>query len=537
MTGLQDLEGGKLRYWFKFLIAKSTLIFLWLYATITSIHARKADYKIKKRVPPIKHELCKKSVSELVSLLKNKQVSSHSIVEQYIDHIQNVNKVLNCLVDERFAEALEESKRADAAIQTANDVEELFSKQPLLGIPFTVKENLAVKGLKHSSARTRVPVRIADEDADAVSRLRARGGIPLLVSNAPELCLNIETVSKIGRTRNPYDTTKTVGGSSGGEASLLGSGASAVGIASDIVGSIRIPAMFCGVYGHKPTPGCVSIKGHIPISTDPKWDYYFTVGPMVRYAVDLPLIFKNMVSEESLPSLRLDVPVEVSRIKVYYMVGEGELSLTQSQPSERVRLALETAIQSLKDHHNCVCEKVDLNYMVDSADYNQAVLAMKGVENVFQASDDPEDWGTTEVLWMFLKKLLHRTDADFGALLWGPMRYLAKLESLMSNTGVERRIEKGKFLFTEMLGDDAVFIYPTFSVEAQKHHAIAKHAMDVSYTSVFNVFGVPATQCPIKIDAGLPVGVQVVAAPHQDRLCFAIAQALETTCGGWIPPS
>ncbi|CAB0016501.1 unnamed protein product [Nesidiocoris tenuis] len=486
MTGLQDLEGGKLRYWFKFLIAKSTLIFLWLYATITSIHARKADYKIKKRVPPIKHELCKKSVSELVSLLKNKQVSSHSIVEQYIDHIQNVNKVLNCLVDERFAEALEESKRADAAIQTANDVEELFSRQPLLGIPFTVKENLAVKGLKHSSARTRVPVRIADEDADAVSRLRAHGGIPLLVSNAPELCLNIETVSKIGRTRNPYDTTKTVGGSSGGEASLLGSGASAVGIASDIVGSIRIPAMFCGVYGHKPTPGCVSIKGHIPISTDPKWDYYFTVGPMVRYAVDLPLIFKNMVSEESLPSLRLDVP----------------------------------------------------------------------------------DWGTTEVLWMFLKKLLHRTDADFGALLWGPMRYLAKLESLMSNTGVERRIEKGKFLFTnyiiiptvdlilqsirlflsfrqkmkinvfqEMLGDDAVFIYPTFSVEAQKHHAIAKHAMDVSYTSVFNVFGVPATQCPIKIDAGLPVGVQVVAAPHQDRLCFAIAQALETSCGGWIPPS
>ncbi|KMQ91085.1 fatty-acid amide hydrolase 2, partial [Lasius niger] len=131
----------------------------------------------------------------------------------------------------------------------------------------------------------------ATSDANVVTKIREAGGIPLLVSNTPELCLWWHTFNKVtGSTKNPYDTRRTAGGSSGGEAALLGAGASLLSLASDIAGSARLPAMFCGVFGHKPTPNWVSVEGHKPGSSDKNWSSFFAIGPMVRYASDLPLL-------------------------------------------------------------------------------------------------------------------------------------------------------------------------------------------------------------------------------------------------------
>lgn len=120
----------------------------------------------------------------------------------------------------------------------------------------------------------------------------------------------------IGRTLNPYDLSRTPGGSSGGEAALIGSGASLFGPGSDIGGSIRIPSLFTGIFGHKPTGGVVNLKGHFPYCEDKNFQSYLTVGPMARYAKDLiPLLH---IMTDGNPKLRLDEPFMTKDIKVRF---------------------------------------------------------------------------------------------------------------------------------------------------------------------------------------------------------------------------
>lgn len=153
------------------------------------------------------------------------QVTSESVVKAYINRIKQVNPVINAMVADRFEEAVEDAKAIDKLIATNDlNIEELKTKYPLLGLPISVKESIAVKGLSHRAGCVTKckgsPT--AEFDADIVKLVREAGAIPLLVSNTPELCMNWETVNKVtGMTVNPYDTTKTPGGSSGGEVSRI----------------------------------------------------------------------------------------------------------------------------------------------------------------------------------------------------------------------------------------------------------------------------------------------------------------------------
>lgn len=150
---------------------------------------------------------------------------------------------------------------------------------PLLGLPLTIKESIKVKGMSNQSGRLYKKKFVADEDAPVVKNARQKGAIILCVTNTPELCLFWETYNKVtGMTRNPYDVERTPGGSSGGEAALIASGASLIGLGSDVAGSCRLPAMFTGIYGHKPTPFVCSPYGHHPGSDDPAWGTFFTTG-------------------------------------------------------------------------------------------------------------------------------------------------------------------------------------------------------------------------------------------------------------------
>lgn len=155
---------------------------------------------------------------------------------------------MNAIVDERFEEALKEACIIDRDI--ANGIrtkEQMKDQTPLLGVPVTIKESIAVMGLRNQGGRVFKEKRIAEEDAPCVEQIKKHGGIVLLVSNTPELCMCWETYNNVsGQTNNPYDNRRTPGGSSGGEAALLGSAASLIGLSSDIAGSARLPAMFSG---------------------------------------------------------------------------------------------------------------------------------------------------------------------------------------------------------------------------------------------------------------------------------------------------
>ena len=150
------------------------------------------------------------------------------------------------------------------------------------------------------------------------------GAIPLAVTNVSELCMWMESYNKVyGKTNNPYHNGRIPGGSSGGEASNLAAAGSPFGIGSDVGGSIRMPAFFNGIFGHKPSTGLVSNKGQIPGATG-IIDTFLSTGPMSRYAADLLPMFKVMLKPSSLNlNLKLDEPINLRKIKLYYMKDDG----------------------------------------------------------------------------------------------------------------------------------------------------------------------------------------------------------------------
>ena len=248
------------------------------------------------------------------------KVTCEAVIQCYINRCNEVNVYLNAIVETRYEESLQEARQIDIDIKNGvRSVEQMERETPLLGIPITVKESIAVKGMSNQGGRKFKTKVIAAEDAPIVKNVKKHGGIILLVSNTPELCLCWETYNKVtGRTNNPFNFRKTAGGSSGGEAALLGAGASLLGLGSDVAGSSRLPAMFTGVWGHKPTPYVVSSFGHQPGCDDPAWGTFFTTAPMCRYAKDLPLFLECMRDKEG-PKVNLMQQVNVEKIKFFFM--------------------------------------------------------------------------------------------------------------------------------------------------------------------------------------------------------------------------
>jgi Asp-tRNA(Asn)/Glu-tRNA(Gln) amidotransferase A subunit family amidase len=282
-----------------------------------------------------------------------------------------VEPFLNSIVDNRFDDAIKDAQRADKIIRDTPSLY-IIENYPLLGVPFTVKESIAVKGLSYGTAtKARIGVK-AEKDALVVEKLRAVGAIPLLVSTTPEYCLSWECNNLVyGRTMNPHNLSRTSGGSSGGEAALNSAGASCFGVGmklvvtlqkkfklikclfcegSDIAGSIRIPSMFVGIFGHKPTPGIISLDGHFPNSIDKNFNNYLTIGPMCRYSKDLAHLTKIMSNEIFHSKLRLDVPISTSDIRIFYLPSANEFSIGLWNVDEIIQRRMLEAVSHFKSN-------------------------------------------------------------------------------------------------------------------------------------------------------------------------------------------
>nr|CAD7454841.1 unnamed protein product [Timema tahoe] len=270
-----------------------------------------------------------------------------------------------------------------------------------------------VSGLSNGAGQVRMVGQKAQEDAETVRLLREAGAIPLLVSNTPELCMHVETVNRVtGRTNNPYDLRRTPGGSSGGEvrlthphsgqtilatcvgflgvfrAALLGSAASVISIGSDICGSLRIPALFCGIFGHKPTPGVISLSGHVPTSSDKLWPKMFVIGPMVRYAEDLPLMMR-ILANENCRQLRLDEPVDLSSLKIYFLEDDSSVVTDTVQPD--IKMAMRKVINHMKTKYNVTAQQMDTQGLRNSlVQLSVPLLKMDDVTDVFQKKSNPK---------------------------------------------------------------------------------------------------------------------------------------------------
>ncbi|XP_061387270.1 fatty-acid amide hydrolase 2-A-like [Musca vetustissima] len=468
----------------------------------------------KPNYPPIKNPLLLKSVTELLGDLKERKITSYEIVTAYIERIKEVDSKLNAVVEHRYNEALKEARHADNLISKAQDDMQLmllFSRYPLLGIPFTVKEACGLKDLSHSVGSVARKEEKSATNGDVVELVRAAGAIPLLVSANPEFCLAFDGESIVsGKCLNPYDLRRSSGGSSSGEGTLNGAGASTFGLASDISGSIRLPSLFCGVFGHKPTGGLTSVKGHFPFSTkEPEFPFFLQMGPITRFAKDLPLLLQIMAGENA-AKLKLTENVDFSKLKIYYSYSMG--SMLHVPVDFEIKLAITMAVKCF-EKGGIKTEELHLAELQDAIEICLSSLAgIKGLPSVVTQSvtDKPNK---LELIQKIAQSL-------FGLAPYTTMPLFVEL------------------MILNILGTNGVLILPTYHKTANFFKGCSLlNISGVIFMLLFNVLGFPATHVPMGLDRnGLPVGFQVVAAPYMDKLCLQVATEMEAAFGGWVQP-
>ena len=245
------------------------------------------------------------SATDLVAALAARRVSALELADEAIARIEARDGPINAVVVRDFARAREAARAADAALARGE-------RRPLLGLPMTVKESHNVAGLPTTWGFEPFKGFVAPADSVGVSRLKAAGAVILGKTNVPPWLADYQTNNPIyGRTGNPYDPARTPGGSSGGSAAALAAGMIPLEFGSDIGGSIRMPAHFCGVYGHKPSYNLVPLRGHSPpYVPDGAGIVLAVVGPLARTAADLGLALDILADpdEDEATGYRLALP-------------------------------------------------------------------------------------------------------------------------------------------------------------------------------------------------------------------------------------
>lgn len=234
------------------------------------------------------------SATEALAALRAGAITSRELLEAYVTRINALNPALNAVVDQDLASARASADKADQARRQG----EVWG--PLHGLPMTMKDTWEVPGMTCTAGAPEYRHHRPQKAGPAVQRILDAGAIPFGKTNVPYKALDVQSFNPIfGTTCNPWDPARTCGGSSGGAAVALTTGMTPLEIGSDIGGSIRIPAHFCGVYGHKATHGLISLRGHIPgppghLSEPPLG----VAGPMARSADDLRLLLGIMAGDE-----------------------------------------------------------------------------------------------------------------------------------------------------------------------------------------------------------------------------------------------
>jgi Asp-tRNA(Asn)/Glu-tRNA(Gln) amidotransferase A subunit family amidase len=360
-----------------------------------------------------------------------------------------------------------------------------------------------------------------------VERLRSAGAIVVGVTNTPELLMAWETDNLLyGRTNNPWDLSRTAGGSSGGEAAAIASGCAAGGVGSDGGGSIRVPAHFSGICGLKPTPGRIPSTGHFPVSAGP-FSLLGVVGPMARTVDDLKLLFEVMQGPDDGDTLSAPVPLrwpdeaETKSLRIACFEDDGRTPVTAE-----TRAAVRTAAAALRD-----------------AGFQVETLRPEGLEQA-------------QTLWwklfglagrMLLQPMIQGRESDLSPILsqfmnWTAAQPAHSAQSLL-DTWVQRDLLRTAFL--AQMRKFPLLLCPVASIPAFRHGErswqvegqTVRYLDAWSYTEWFNLLGLPAAVVPVgQSPEGLPIGVQIVGRPWQEESVLAVAAALEAQRGAWPKP-
>ena len=449
-----------------------------------------------------------KSATELTSAIRRGEIKSLDLLNIYLDRIQRYNKDINAVVALDIAAARARAAEADKALAQGQDW------GPLHGLPITVKDVFEVVGMPATSGDPSLKDYIPQHNAIAVQRLIDAGAIIFGKTNAPYHAMDIQSYNKIfGTTNNPWDLSRTPGGSSGGSAAALAAGFTSLELGSDLGGSVRIPANYCGVFGHKTTFGLVPRYGHIPpmpgrvppnvMPTLP----LFVVGPLARSADDLELALEVLTTPGSPDESdnRSDLlPPRRQKFSDYRVAVWFSDSNPAAQIDADVLATLQKTVEKLRGAGLQIEEEAPPGFVL--------------VENY---------------------------------LIWFEILNQMMVGALPLDEGLVERQKKQQAMWAEFFERYDVLLTPVSPTVAFAHNhkepfgsrRMVINGQEKPYTDNFAwtlmaiVSGLPATAAPVGLsDSGLPVGIQIIGAKFEDRTTIDFARGLSELTGGFVAP-
>ncbi|MBI0296650.1 amidase [Streptomyces sp. PRKS01-29] len=476
------------------------------------------------------------TAEELTAALRAGEVTSAELTDEAIARIERDDKAINAICVPGFDRARAAARDADQARARGED-------RPLLGVPVTVKESYDIAGLPTTWGMPPHRNHIPAEDAVQVSRLKAAGAVVLGKTNVPLGLQDVQSFNEIyGTTNNPWDHGRTPGGSSGGSAAALASGFGALSIGSDIAGSLRTPAHFCGIYAHKPTLGLAASRGMAPPPAPalPVEPDLAVVGPMARTARDLTLLLDVMAGPDPLTfGVAHDVtlpPARHERLRDFRVLVLDEHPLIPT--GSAVRAGVNRVADALVDGGARVERHSPLLPDLTEAGVLYTQLLFSGFSARFPAE-----------MYERLRTSAAGLSADDqsldAALLRGTV--FSHRDWIEANNRRELHRHGWRRLFTEF---DAVVcpITPTPAFPHDHNPDLRERRIDIDgvaypyldqlvWAGVATMPGLPATAIPAsRSPEGLPVGVQLIGPMFEDRTPLRLAELLEQRIGGFRAP-
>ena len=440
--------------------------------------------------------------NQIAKLIQDRLVSSVEVIETHLAHIAQHNPKLNAIVTLDPENAYKQAKAADEALAKG----EIWG--PLHGVPITIKDSIETKKLRTTSSYEPLADYIPKQDATVVARLRAAGAIIMGKTNTPKLTTDFQTNSPLfGRTNNPWNLDYTPGGSTGGGAAAIAAGLSTLEVGSDLAGSIRVPAHFCGLFGLKPTEDRVPTFGHIPeLPGKPKTIRHLqNIGPLARCVEDLRLCLSLIEEPSAQQKWLLNRPKQeeiIENLQTYryaWTDGFGDIpASTETKKSlEKLALSLENLGCCLEKHN-----PPHLDFTVAKENYNE-ILDFE----FHQASVNQQQY----------KNSLNRREL-----------IIADLERFLCDWDVWLCPVVPISAFTHRPSDQPIEIdgqeFPYFEGIS-------------AYTAIFNLVGNPVVVLPFtQSQDGLPIGVQMVGKQGSDLRLLAIAEKLTQVTGSFQCP-
>jgi amidase len=473
---------------------------------------------------------------EMSAALKAKKISAVELAQHTIDRIERHDAKVNSVCVRDFDRGVDAARDADRALARGE-------AKPLLGIPMTVKESFNVAGLPTTWGFPPQKDFIAQEDALAVARVKVAGGVLLGKTNVPVGLGDWQSYNEIyGTTNNPFDLGRTPGGSSGGSSAALAAGYGALSMGSDIGGSLRSPAHYCGIYAHKPTFALAPNRGHVapPAPPLPFNRDLSVIGPMARGAADLALLLDVMAGPDELEAgvayrLALPPPRHATFKGFRVLVLDDHPLLPVAAD---IRATIERLAGQLGQAGATVGRESPL--LPDLADSSR--LYMRLLVSFLAAVYPPELYASTKAKGAQL-------DADDSSLAAERIRgaLLSHRDWVIADGNRTRQRAQWRELFKSF---DAVIcpIMPTpayphdhSSDQDQRHIVIDgknfPYVDQLIWPGIATLPGLPATSIPVAMSSeGLPIGLQIIGPWLEDRTVLKLAELIERDFGGFVPP-